>query len=242
MTDPLLTMQSIVAAVDFGVASARAVSAAGLIAERCHSASLTLMHAETIAAPPYFTPDQVDTLERQRDATRAQAEQFVLTFGRQHTQTPFSVVIQNREPVDAILRESRHADLVVMGTHGRHGAKRWWLGSVAERVLESVDVPLLVMPAASHANAAFSRLLVHSSELDGGGAAFAYATQLGACFNGTVIDGRGRALDDAVREVEPTSVVAAAPVPHSMPWLSAYAYQLVEFSRIPVLFIPERTR
>jgi hypothetical protein len=46
--------RSIVAAVDFGEASARAVAAAGTIADRCR-ASLTLLHAELLEAPPYFT-------------------------------------------------------------------------------------------------------------------------------------------------------------------------------------------
>ncbi len=36
-------------------------------------------------------------------------------------------------------------DLVVMATHGRSGVARWMLGSVAERVLRSVGVPLLMV-------------------------------------------------------------------------------------------------
>jgi nucleotide-binding universal stress UspA family protein len=36
-------------------------------------------------------------------------------------------------------------DLIVMGTHGRSGVDRWLLGSVAERVVRSSDVPVLTI-------------------------------------------------------------------------------------------------
>ena len=36
-------------------------------------------------------------------------------------------------------------DLIVMGTHGRSGAKRFFLGSVAERVVRGSPVPVLTI-------------------------------------------------------------------------------------------------
>jgi nucleotide-binding universal stress UspA family protein len=41
-------------------------------------------------------------------------------------------------------------DLVVMMTHGRGGLSRLWLGSVADRLLRTVSVPLLLMRPAGH--------------------------------------------------------------------------------------------
>lgn len=38
------------------------------------------------------------------------------------------------------------ADLIVMGTHGRTGIKRWFAGSVAERVLRTAPCPVMVVP------------------------------------------------------------------------------------------------
>lgn len=51
------------------------------------------------------------------------------------------------EPSSTILRltRDRKADLVVMGTHGRRGAARALLGSVAETVLRRSPVPVLVL-------------------------------------------------------------------------------------------------
>ncbi|MCA8064255.1 universal stress protein [Burkholderia sp. AU38729] len=39
------------------------------------------------------------------------------------------------------------ADLIIMGTHGRRGVQRLFLGSVAERVLRMATCPVLMIPA-----------------------------------------------------------------------------------------------
>ncbi|RPH35126.1 MAG: universal stress protein, partial [Planctomycetota bacterium] len=51
------------------------------------------------------------------------------------------------EPASEILDLSvdRGMDLIAIGTHGRTGLERWALGSVAERVLRSTEVPLLLV-------------------------------------------------------------------------------------------------
>lgn len=51
------------------------------------------------------------------------------------------------EPWRMILEvaKQRHADLIVMGTHGRQGLSRAVLGSVAERVVRESPVPVLTV-------------------------------------------------------------------------------------------------
>jgi nucleotide-binding universal stress UspA family protein len=53
-----------------------------------------------------------------------------------------------RDIAECILNEVRtaHADLVVMGTHGRRGFKRFMLGSVAERFVRIACCPVLLIP------------------------------------------------------------------------------------------------
>ncbi|KVH80785.1 universal stress protein A [Burkholderia ubonensis] len=46
------------------------------------------------------------------------------------------------------------ADLIVMGTHGRHGIRRALLGSVAESLLRTADRPVLLVRDALEAGAA----------------------------------------------------------------------------------------
>ena len=51
---------------------------------------------------------------------------------------------------DSIVRDARrqHADLIVLGTHGRRGLRRMVLGSDAEAVVRSSPVPVLLVRAA----------------------------------------------------------------------------------------------
>jgi len=53
---------------------------------------------------------------------------------------------RGRAVSDVILAEARrsHADVIVMGTHGRRGLNRLLLGSDAERVLREAPVPVLL--------------------------------------------------------------------------------------------------
>lgn len=55
------------------------------------------------------------------------------------------------EPAREILDEADEwdADLLVLGTHGRGGALRFLIGSVAESVLRRVDIDVLVVPTAA---------------------------------------------------------------------------------------------
>jgi nucleotide-binding universal stress UspA family protein len=57
--------------------------------------------------------------------------------------------------------ESHSVGLVVMTTHGRGGLSRWWLGSVADRMLRRLDVPVLLLQPGDVAQPTeFRRILV----------------------------------------------------------------------------------
>jgi nucleotide-binding universal stress UspA family protein len=234
--------KSVLAAVDFGDASARAIALGGVIAQRCGAATLRLLHAEAVDAPAYFTTSQIDALEHQRRNMRAQAEQFLQAFGKRHTPRPFLALVDDRPPVEAILQESAGADLVVMGTHGRHGPKRWWLGSVAERVLREVTRPLLIVraEAAGPPASLFDRVLVHAAAPLAGVSTLAYARDLAACFSdGQIVDGRHQPIEPALIRTHATLLVVAAPQPRTSAWLSDYGEPLVRFCTVPILFVPE---
>lgn len=49
--------------------------------------------------------------------------------------------------------KSSGADLIIMATHGRSGISRWFLGSIADRVLRTSHVPVLLIRAPGWAEA-----------------------------------------------------------------------------------------
>ncbi len=57
-----------------------------------------------------------------------------------------SIVVEGY-PSAAIIdvAEKKSADLIVMGSHGRSGLKRLWLGSVAESVVREAPIPVLIV-------------------------------------------------------------------------------------------------
>lgn len=64
-----------------------------------------------------------------------------------------SIFVGNDDIAQAILEHSEKvgADLIAMTTHGRGGLSRWLMGSVADKILHSAKIPvLLVRPSASN--------------------------------------------------------------------------------------------
>jgi nucleotide-binding universal stress UspA family protein len=41
---------------------------------------------------------------------------------------------------------ARPGDVIVMASHGRGGARRWFLGSVAEKLIREAPVPVVIVP------------------------------------------------------------------------------------------------
>jgi len=56
-------------------------------------------------------------------------------------------LVMNGDPRDAILEAAKevNADLIVMGTHGRSGISRLFMGSVAEEVVRRAPCPVLTV-------------------------------------------------------------------------------------------------
>ena len=137
---------TVLVGVDFGDASARALAIAGVVATGFH-ARLRVVHAERFDPPPYFTVEQIARIEAERHAAQAAAAAHLTAFANASSACVAEAIVANEPPVDALLREAEMSDLIVLGTHGRRGPGRWWLGSVAERVVRAAPVPVLVTRA-----------------------------------------------------------------------------------------------
>jgi nucleotide-binding universal stress UspA family protein len=135
-------------ASDFSPASRRAFDAAVGLA-KANGAALTLVHVLEPAIPwvevDYASPRAYKLVTSARAAATKQLGALVRKAKEAGVQSTGRLVDGN--PRDAIPRAATrmHADLVVVGTHGRTGLNKLLLGSVAERVVATVPCPVLTV-------------------------------------------------------------------------------------------------
>jgi nucleotide-binding universal stress UspA family protein len=230
--------RSILAAVDFGPASARALAVAAALADR-HTVPLVALHAETVDVPPYFTHDQLAEVERQRASLRAEARRYLENHVRTHAPGATSVLTEGLA-VESVLAAAAHHDLVIMGTHGRRGPSRWWLGSVAERVVRDAPVPVMVVrerDATAEPQPVFTRLVAVAGPAFGGEAS-RYAKGLADAFGGSVDQEPVESLDRLTCSPRATMMVVTVGTRHGQAWFGDTAERLVRNCPLPMLFVP----
>jgi len=135
----------ILVATDFAEPSERAVALAVELA-KSFGAELTVVHAYEIPAYVYagvsFTPADLVTpvIDGAREALAS-----VLARVRESVPNATSM-LRNGDPATEILTaiDQAHADLLVVGTHGRRGLPHALLGSVAEKIVRLARVAVLV--------------------------------------------------------------------------------------------------
>jgi universal stress protein A len=144
-------MKRILVATDFSRASEPALRRA---LEMAREDRMTLLIAHVLEPPVPFSPDGY-ILPRIYDemaaALRADAEKRmrkILARARKGGVQARGLLLRG-VPHEAIARAARthRANSVVVGTHGRRGFSRLFLGSVAARVVAASPCPVLVVPA-----------------------------------------------------------------------------------------------
>jgi len=170
--------RSILLPTDMSGASAAAFAYARLLKDQFGSVAHVL-HAQYFEMPPYFSSGQLDLLRRELERSRRLAADYLRREAETALGEGVQVMIREKPPADAILEGGREldVDLILMGTHGRKGAERIWLGSVAERVLRSADRPVLAVQA-SWSPAPIRHVLCPVIPSDAGRTALAYAARV----------------------------------------------------------------
>ena len=132
---------------DFEPASRDALEHAVSIAKR-FDARVTLLHVWEVPIYPYMDFMLNTTLiSRVEDAA---TQRLASSLEQLQKEVPgASAVLKHGMPSGTILDaiDEIEPDLIVMGTHGRHGVSRTFLGSVAEKVVRSSKVPVLTVHA-----------------------------------------------------------------------------------------------
>ncbi len=145
------TFKHILVPTDFETASAGALEVATSLALTCN-AKVTLLHVWAIPIYPYMDfMLNSDVITRVEDAAVKHLAQALEKL--QKVLPDAQSRLKTGEPgpgiVDAIAELK--PDLVVMGTHGRHGIERVLLGSVAEKLVRLSPVPVLTVHGPSQA-------------------------------------------------------------------------------------------
>ena len=142
-------MRRVMMASDFSPAS-RAAFARAVELARANRATLLLMHAVTLPPPTLggeYIPPQ--TWERIETSARAAAQKQLAALVAKARRAGVRAVglTMTGSPYEVIVRaaRARRADVLVLGTHGRTGLPRLFLGSVASRVLATAPCPVLTV-------------------------------------------------------------------------------------------------
>jgi nucleotide-binding universal stress UspA family protein len=144
-----MKFNKILVPVDFSEFSDKAVTYALYLAET-FSAQLTLLHAIVLH---YEGADELEQFREYEKVVELQEARIHEQFRKHHQQAKRngvsidSTVLRGVSAADAILEfiGNTNYDLVVMGTHGRTGVKKWFYGSVTEKVVQHSPTPVLTM-------------------------------------------------------------------------------------------------
>jgi nucleotide-binding universal stress UspA family protein len=143
----VLTLRRILVPVDFTETSDRALGYAIELARK-FDASITVMHAYQI--PVYGFPDATYITAAElatQISNAAQKRLDALVEANKTAAGELASVLRDGVPweeINAVAGEVK-ADLVIIGTHGRRGLARALLGSVAENVIRTSTIPVLVI-------------------------------------------------------------------------------------------------
>jgi nucleotide-binding universal stress UspA family protein len=146
----MIRIQRVLCATDFSDHSERALAHAAALTA-AYGARLTVQHVSVNRPVRDLQPTQLTEVERRR---------LELELRRLTASVPATVAVDVRvdeagDAHGAILTLARelNADLLVVGSHGRSGFERLWLGSVTEKLLRKSPCPVLVVPRGDSASA-----------------------------------------------------------------------------------------
>jgi nucleotide-binding universal stress UspA family protein len=136
-------MKKILVAHDGSKASEKAVKEACGLARKV-KASLTVISV----IPELYLTELVE-MDRMRilDALSAEAKKTLDRIKAKTEGISLQTVIKYGNPAEEILAAAKKmkADLIVTGSHGRHGAQKFFLGSVSSKIVDHAPCSVLVV-------------------------------------------------------------------------------------------------
>jgi len=157
-----ITVKNILFLTDFSEPSEAALPLA-LATAREYGATVHALHVLVPQPSAYISPDTtMAAIDAQEECAVAEMQRVESQLAGVTHEVRVVRGVDVWAPVEQAI-ESCHADLIVLGTHGRAGAQKMILGSVAEEVFRRSPVPVLTVgPRARdgmHGAARFHRVL-----------------------------------------------------------------------------------
>lgn len=139
-----MKLDRLLVAVDLSPPSERALDAAVALARP--DTRLTILHVRPIRQMQVLDLTYVERPEALVEALRDVEQRLRGWLDARGLAAPRATLrIETGDPLSTIAVHAAEHDLVVVGTHGRSGVEHLLLGSVAERVVRTVDRPVLVV-------------------------------------------------------------------------------------------------
>jgi nucleotide-binding universal stress UspA family protein len=142
----MVRIDRILCTIDFSEFSRDALQH-GLSLAKWYSAKLTILHVYETLGLVRGLPGEAFLPPATPDEMAEEVRRFCAPLLAAAEQAP-EITVREGNAAREITHEADRlsADLLILGTHGRSGFERLFLGSVAEKVLRSTRVPVLIIP------------------------------------------------------------------------------------------------
>ncbi|HKV47031.1 MAG TPA: universal stress protein [Candidatus Acidoferrales bacterium] len=143
-TSARVAFKSILFPTDFSTPSERALPFAVTLA-RAYGATIHMLHVLPPQPMSYATPDALArTMETQLEYAQSEVRGLETGLAAISHDVNITRAADVWEAIQESLRNTA-ADLIILGTHGRTGAEKFLLGSVAEEVFRRSPIPVLTV-------------------------------------------------------------------------------------------------
>src|SRR5262245_36773335 len=140
----MISIKEILCPVDFFAASERAVNYAAGLAQK-YGSTVHLLHVVTpsIVAAYEYPVNTTDIARLMQEASAREMKEPVARLKGKRVKVETQIKVGDVHDVIKRSISATKPDLIAMGTHGRHGVGRWFMGSVTEWLMRHSPVPVL---------------------------------------------------------------------------------------------------
>jgi nucleotide-binding universal stress UspA family protein len=155
-------MKKVLIAVDYDP-TAQKVAETGFSMAKAMNAEVILLHV--ISDPVYYSSTEYSPIMgftgftflnsmplESVDWLKKASQEFLNTSKRHLGDDTIKTVVKEGDYAESILTAAKelHADIIVMGSHGRKWLEKIVMGSVTEKVLNNTSIPLFIIPTKKH--------------------------------------------------------------------------------------------